>query len=219
MGDAAQDVAAILDHLDADRFVTAGWSGGGPHALACAAMLPDRCLAAATIAGVAPYSAKGLDWLAGMAPENVTEFEAARAGEAELTAQVSEAAATMSKVTGADIAAAFGGLVTAPDVAVLTGEFAGYMARATRAAVASGIAGWRDDNLAFVNDWGFAVADIHLPVTVWQGDQDAMVPLAHGQWLVANIDGAQACLLPGEGHLSLITSRIEQIMADLAQRN
>ena len=66
VADAVTDVEAILDAIQADRFVTIGWSGGGPHALACAALTSDRCLAAATIAGVAPYPAPGLDWLAGM---------------------------------------------------------------------------------------------------------------------------------------------------------
>ena len=77
--DVAGDTAAVLDELGADTFVTAGWSGGGPHALACAAALPGRCLAAASVAGVAPYQAEGLDWLAGMGPENIAEFGAARA--------------------------------------------------------------------------------------------------------------------------------------------
>jgi pimeloyl-ACP methyl ester carboxylesterase len=217
VADAASDVGAILDHLGAGRFVTAGWSGGGPHALACACLLPGRCQAAATVAGVAPYSASGLDWLAGMAQENIDEFGAAIAGEAELTASISQAAARMANATGADIAQAFGGLVTAPDVAVLTGEFADYMARATRAAVATGIAGWRDDNLAFVKDWGFGVFEIAVPVTVWQGDQDAMVPLAHGEWLAGNIGGARPRLLAGEGHLSLVTNHLDAIFADLAR--
>jgi pimeloyl-ACP methyl ester carboxylesterase len=83
--DVAADTAAVLGELGADTFVTLGWSGGGPHTLACAAALPGRCLAAASIAGVAPYAAKGLDWLAGMGPENVDEFGAAVSGEAALT--------------------------------------------------------------------------------------------------------------------------------------
>src|SRR5580658_3573538 len=71
---AAADLAAVLDGLGVAEFVTVGWSGGGPHALACAALLPGRCLAAATMAGVAPYQAEGLDWLAGMGAENLEEF-------------------------------------------------------------------------------------------------------------------------------------------------
>lgn len=216
VGDAAGDVAAILDHLGVGDFVTAGESGGGPHALACAALLPGRCLAAATVAGVAPRSAAGLDWLDGMAEENVAEFGAAAEGRDRLTEFLTEAAAQLQDVTGAQIADALGDLVTAPDKAALTGEFADYMAHSMRAAVANGIAGWRDDDLAFVTDWGFTLKDITVPVTVWQGGQDAMVPPGHGRWLASRIAGARARLLEREGHLSLVASFIGAICADLA---
>jgi pimeloyl-ACP methyl ester carboxylesterase len=214
--DVAGDTAAVLDELDADTFVTIGWSGGGPHTLACAAALPGRCLAAASVAGVAPYRAKGLDWPAGMGPENVDEFGAAVAGEAVLVPFLDSAAVALGTVTGADVAQALGGLVIAADQAALTGEFADYVAAALRASMNTGIAGWRDDDLAFVKDWGFSLDPARgAPVAIWQGDQDKMVPFAHGQWLAANIPGARAHLLPGEGHLSLTVSSLDRILDDL----
>src|SRR5690348_3773916 len=85
VADVAADTAAVLAALGMGEFVTVGWSGGGPHALACAALLPGRCLAAASMAGVAPYQAEGLDWSQGMGSENLAEFQAALAGPAELT--------------------------------------------------------------------------------------------------------------------------------------
>jgi len=212
--DVAEDTAAVLDALGADTFVTAGWSGGGPHALACAALLPGRCLAAASIAGVAPYPADGLDWLAGMAPENVAEFGAALRGEAALTEFLEREAAGLRTVTGEGVAKALGGLVIEADQAVLTGEFADYIAAALRAATSAGVAGWRDDDLAFTSDWGFALEQA-APVAVWQGDQDRMVPFAHGQWLAAHIPGARAHLMPGEGHLSMTVSAFDRILDDL----
>ncbi len=174
--------AAILDQLAAPHFVTAGWSGGGPHALACAVLLPGRCLAAATIAGVAPHLADGLDWLAGMAQENVAEFSAARQGEAALSRLLSPEAALLAQVTPEQVTAALGGLVSEVDRAALTGGYAAFTAESFRAAVAAGIAGWRDDDLAFVSDWGLSLdsAVAAVPVSIWQGDQDAMVPFAHG---------------------------------------
>jgi pimeloyl-ACP methyl ester carboxylesterase len=214
--DVAQDTAAVLDELGADGFVTAGWSGGGPHALACAAALPERCLAAASIAGVAPYAAPGLDWMAGMGPENVAEFGAALAGQAELTAFLDREAATMGSVTGPDVAQAFGGLVIEADQAVLTGEFADHVATLLRTALSSGIAGWRDDDLAFTRDWGFSLTpEPPLRAAIWQGDQDRMVPFAHGQWLAAAIPGARVHLMPGDGHLSMTISAFDQILDDL----
>jgi len=226
VADVAGDTAAILDELGADTFLTMGWSGGGPHALACAAALPGRCLAAASIAGVAPYQAKGLDWLAGMGQENVDEFDAAVQGEAALTKFLQAEAVEVGAVTGAEVARALGGLVIAADQAALTGEFADHVAAALRASMNAGIAGWRDDDLAFVKDWGFslgwepaggtpAAPAVPAPVAIWQGDQDKMVPFAHGQWLAARIPGARAHLLPGEGHLSLTVSSIDRILDDL----
>ncbi len=216
VADAAGDVAAILDHLGADRFVTAGWSGGGPHALACAALLPDRCLAAATIAGVAPRDAAGLDWLAGMAPENLEEFEVAAQGEAKLSEFLLRFADAMAQATPDQLAEVFGDLVTAPDKAVMTGEFASFMTEQSKAAVRSGIAGWRDDDLAFVAGWGFEVTGISIPVAIWQGNADAMVPFAHGYWLAANIPGATSHLIEGQGHLTLVAEKIADIITELA---
>ncbi len=205
---AAADVAAVLDRLGAAEFLTVGWSGGGPHALACAARLPGRCLAAATMAGVAPCPAEGLDWLDGMGAENIEEFGAALAGEEALAGFLEPATHVLATVTGADVADGLGDLASAADKAALTGEFADYLAASFRAAVAGGVAGWRDDDVAFTTGWGFTMAEVGegAPVAVWQGDQDRMVPYAHGRWLAAQIPGARAHLLPGEGHLTLVHS-------------
>ena len=217
VADAAADVAAIADWLGIDTFLTAGWSGGGPHALACAAALPGRCLAAATIGGVAPFHSPGLDWLAGMAPENVAEFEAAVAGEQRISQFLEAAATELRDITGAAVAAALGGLVSPVDAAAASGDFADYLAASFREAVREGIAGWRDDDLAFVRDWGFAVGTgaPRVPVAIWQGDQDRMVPYAHGEWLAAQVPGARPRMMPGHGHLTLITTAFGQVLDDL----
>jgi pimeloyl-ACP methyl ester carboxylesterase len=208
------DTAAILDALDEERFLTIGWSGGGPHALACAALLPDRCGAAATLASVAPYGVAGLDWLAGMGPENIEEFGAALSGEERLNPYLEREAAGLREVTGRDVAAALGGLVSEVDQRALTGDYAELMAQTFRRAVSAGIAGWRDDDLAFTRPWGFDLNTIRVPVAIWQGDEDRMVPFAHGKWLAANVPGARARLLPGDGHLSLVT-HLERVLDEL----
>jgi pimeloyl-ACP methyl ester carboxylesterase len=217
VGDAAADVVAVLDALGAETFVTMGWSGGGPHALACAALLPDRCVAATSLAGVAPYPAEGLDWLAGMSGENVEEFSAAFEGERALNPRLELMARDLETVQGADVATALGGLVSDIDKAALTGEFADTLAEAFRRSVSTGIAGWRDDDLAFARSWGFDLSTIHCPVAVWQGGQDRMVPFAHGEWLAAHIPTARVHLHPDEGHLSLGVAALDRIVADLAQ--
>jgi pimeloyl-ACP methyl ester carboxylesterase len=215
VADAADDVTAILDALGADTFVTLGWSGGGPHALACAALMPDRCAAATSLAGVAPYPAEGLDWLAGMSTENIEEFSAAFKGERALTPKLELMARDLETVRGTEVAAALGGLVSDVDKAALTGEFADTLAEAFRRSVSTGIAGWRDDDLAFARNWGFDLETIQRPVAVWQGGQDRMVPFSHGQWLAAHIPTARVQLYPDEGRLSLGGASLDRIVADL----
>jgi pimeloyl-ACP methyl ester carboxylesterase len=215
VADVVPDMAAVLDALGAGEYLSIGFSGGGPHTLACAALADGRCLAAASVAGVAPYGATGLDFLAGMGAENVEEFGLAVRGADALTPFLEKEAATLSVVTGEQIVAAFGGLISGADAAVLTGEFAADLAKGLRGAVRNGIAGWRDDDLAFVADWGFPVEAAAGRVEIWQGDQDNMVPFAHGQWLAAHIPGARAHLEPGAGHLTMTVTAIDRILDGL----
>jgi pimeloyl-ACP methyl ester carboxylesterase len=217
VADCAEDVATIARALSLDRLYVAGWSGGGPHALACAALLPGLVAAAATVAGVAPHDAAGLDWSAGMGPENVEEFHRALAGPEALVPFLEAHAAELADVTGAQVADALGGLVTEVDRAAITGGVADYLAAEFREAVRTGVDGWLDDDLAFVRDWGVGLDELQTPVTIWQGAQDLMVPFAHGEWLAANVAGARARLLPGEGHISLV-GRFEEIVDDLLER-
>jgi len=215
IADAARDVAFVLDRLDAPWFVTAGWSGGGPHALACAALLGSRCRAAATLAGVGPYGEPDLPFLDGMGPENIAEFGAAVSGEAPLRGWLDENAASLRAVTGPKLAAAFGGLVPRVDKEALVGDFADRLAAAIRRGLAPGFNGWIDDDRAFLRPWGFDLSAIAIPVTVWQGDLDLMVPFAHGRWLAAKIPGAVAKVVPGEGHVSLLAAHRATIVLDL----
>jgi pimeloyl-ACP methyl ester carboxylesterase len=207
VADAAGDVAAIADELGADRFLTAGWSGGGPHALATAALLPERVLAAATLAGVGPSDAPDLDFLAGMAPENVEEFGLAMHDHDGLLAFVRRGAADMLEATPEQVADVLGGLAPPVDRAVLTGAFAEFFAESDREAFREGVWGWYDDDLAFVRPWGFDLDGIRMPVDVWQGTLDAMVPAQHGPWLVEHLPTARPHLLDGEGHLSIVIGK------------
>ena len=215
MADCAADTAAILARLGADRCYTVGASGGGPHALACAALLADRVLACATVAGVGPFGTEGLDFLEGMGRENHAEFGAAMAGLAELQAYLEQEAQGFAGVTGEQVAAALGDLVSAVDVAALTGDFASYVAASFRQALANGIWGWFDDDLAFTRAWGFDLDRISVPVVVWQGGQDRMVPFAHGRWLAAHLSAARAKLLPEEGHLSIAVDKFGEVIGEL----
>ncbi len=214
IADDLADSVRILDALDVDEFVTLGWSGGGPRALACAALLPRRCRAAATLAGVAPADAPDLDFTAGMGPENIEEFAAVAAGVKAYDAFLTDPVAGLAVVTGEQVAEELGGLATPVDVAALTGDFADWVAASFRGACTQGTIGWREDGLAIMANWGFDLAEVRVPVAVWQGRQDAMVPFSHGEWLAANVPGAHAHLFEDEGHISLV-NRLPEILLDL----
>jgi pimeloyl-ACP methyl ester carboxylesterase len=214
VADDAADTATILDHLGYQDFVTLGWSGGGPRALACAAMLPDRCRAAACGVGIAPREEFAGDVRDGMGAGNVEEYTAAFAGQAALE-EFLVGHSDVFSATGEDVAASLGDdLVPPVDRDALTGELAETLAASFRRAGAQGIVGWRDDDLTHLRPWGFHVGDITVPVSVWQGREDRMVPFAHAEWLAANVAGAQAHFIEGEGHISLIAS-IGTILDDL----
>lgn len=213
--DCAADAAAIADTIGAERFFTVGGSGGGPHALACAALLGDRVIAAATVAGVAPFHAEGLDWLEGMGEENQQEIGAAVEGPEKLEEFLAAWEPQLRQVRGPDLLEALGDLVSGADAAVLTGEYAEFAAGGMRNSISGGTWGWLDDDLAFIGDWGFDPASIAVPVTVWQGLDDRFVPAAHGRWLAAHVAGADARLLEGQGHLSLALGRYGEILDSL----
>ncbi len=203
--DAATDTATIADALGIERFVTAGGSGGGPHALACAALLPGRVAAAASVAGVAPYDAAGLDWLAGMGDDNLAEFGAAAAGAAELTAFLDEARSMILAGNAEELAEGMASLLPPADLRALEAGLGGWLHASMVAGLLPGIEGWLDDDLAFVTDWGFSLDTVRVPVLVVYGGQDLMVPKGHGAWLAENVPQASDDVDETAGHLSLWT--------------
>lgn len=210
-------VAALIDELDAERFVTLGWSGGGPHAIATAALLPQRCAGAICLAGVAPFEAAGLNWLAGMGSDNWQEFGAALAGPEYLDRFLTEAAVGLVDVQAGAVIDALASLLSEADRRTLDAGAAATMAAQLRFSVAQGIDGWFDDDLAFLAPWGFDLASLTVPVQVLQGSRDLMVPLAHGVWLADAIPSATRTLLDGEGHLS-VASQFGDAFAELSSR-
>lgn len=216
VADAATDVATIADALGIDRFATWGISGGGPHALACAALLPERVVAAASLAGAAPYEAEGLDFLAGMGEGNVKEFGLILEGREKLEPFLCAERDALLAAGQEGLAEGMRTLLTPVDAAAFTGETAEFLFESLRVGSANRIDGWLDDDLAFVKPWGCSVEQISVPVLLWQGAEDRFVPLAHGEWLASRIPTCQAHLSPEDGHITLLVRRVGEVHEWLA---
>ena len=219
VADAASDVGAVMDTLGVQTFTTFGHSGGGPHALACAALLPDRCVAAATLASVAPYDLYEGDWSAGMADANVEEFEWVIGGPDGLEAYLSSQLEGMAGVNGIDVDQTLGDLISQVDREELTGDIAEVIASWFRQTAVDGLHGWLDDDLAFIKPWGFRLDSISTHVTLWHGLQDRMVPLEHGRWLADNIPKAGQRFFDDEGHISMMTRGLRRIITELLDQS
>lgn len=204
VADVAADIAAVADSLGVDRFLTWGVSGGGPHSLACAALLQDRVIAAVAMASVAPYDAEGLDFLAGMGQDNIDEFGAAAQGEGALRPYLEAETAGLLAASPETLRDAMESLLPPVDRAVLTGQTAEFVHSSMTSGLRHSSDGWLDDDLAFVMPWGFDIAAIDVPLLVMQGEDDLMVPFAHGQWIASQRPAATVRLSADEGHLSLM---------------
>jgi pimeloyl-ACP methyl ester carboxylesterase len=209
---AANDIAAIADALGIERFAVEGGSGGGPHALACT-QLGDRVVAVASLAGVAPWEAEGLDWLDGMGQDNLDEFGATLEGEDVLRSYLAEQRAQMLASDPQAIGETLDSLLCPPDRACLTGELAEFLHEQIHVGLSGGVEGWLEDDFAFLEPWGFELEDIDVPVQVWHGTQDQFVPVAHGHWLAERIPDAEAHIYDEDGHLTLQMNRIGDVHA------
>lgn len=210
-----QDTESVLDWLAVDECLVGGWSGGGPHALACAARLPDRVRGVLHIAGVAPWNPEGLSWLVGMGRGNLEEFAAAAAGEQKLRQLLTPEADQLRTVTADQLASAMASLLPGTDVAVLAGNVGEDLAANMRDGLRESDDGWIDDDLAFVRQWGFDLDEIRVPVDLWHGDADLMVPIAHARWLADHIPDARPHLMDGHGHLSIGAAFADDMMRAL----
>ena len=214
--DCAADVRAICTALGIDRVAIWGISGGGAHALASAALLPDLVVASASLAGLAPYGADGLDFFEGMGEENADDFKLLVADKPALRAKLETDRKGLLAATADDLKKAFESLLTPVDAATLTGEIAEYLSFSGHEGLAPGIEGWWEDAEAQASPWGFDIADISVPVMVMHGRQDKFVPVGHGEWLAAHIPGVDARILDDDGHLTLLEHRIPEVHAWLS---
>ncbi|WP_405150182.1 alpha/beta hydrolase [Sphaerisporangium sp. NBC_01403] len=192
LASAAACASGVADALGIGRFAVMGHSGGGPHALACGALLPDRVLGVVSVAGLAPFGAEGLDWFAGMTPSGAASLRAAAEGRAAKERYEAGAEYDPEMFTPADHAA-------------LAGEWS-WFGDVVGPAVAAGPGGLIDDDLAYVAPWGFDPARVTAPALLLHGGLDRVVPGPHGEWLARHCPSAELRSSPDDGHNSILHS-------------
>jgi pimeloyl-ACP methyl ester carboxylesterase len=206
VADEAADVRGVADALGLDRFSVIGGSGGGPHALACGALLAGRVERVACQSGLAPFGPGGMgrdEWLDGMSTEIAHELEWAEAGEAVLEAKLTIAQQQMEKRLVTDPAALFGEGMSRGDREVLARpEVVAAFTRIVAEQAAHGVGGSVDDSLAFIRPWGFDLADIGVPVLLTYGLEDVSCPPGHGRWMAGRLRTAVVIEDETGGHLS-----------------
>jgi len=214
MADCADDARAICSALGIQRLAMWGLSGGGPHVLACAALLPDLVAAAASLCSPAPIDAEGLDWFGGFSQDAVDEVSLMFDDEPAARALFEKGRDETLAVSPAELARQWAAHAPNADIGFLTDE-----AASVQQALAAGIEGSWEDCWAEAIPWGFDLADIEVPVLLLHGRKDEAVPFAHGQWLAEHIPGVEAWLLDDEGHGTVRENHIGEVHAWLADRS
>ena len=213
VADCAADVRAIARALDIPRLTTWGVSGGGPHVLACAALLPEFVVAAASLASPAPYGAPGLDYFSSMGEENVEDTKLMLEDPVAARVKAKADRERLMSLTVEQMATAFPSLLSPVDAAAQTPELMAHLADRNKFALGPGDDGWWDDSISSMEPWGFDLGSISIPVQLWHGRHDRFVPFQHGEWLAGQIPGVDAHLTDVDGHVTLLLNRVPEVHA------
>lgn len=213
--DTAADVEAIAGHLGLDSFVTGGASGGGPHALATAARLPDRVLAVLLVGSLKPFRDEP-DYAVGLGADDAESTRLAAHGDLALWPFLEAKQADVLAMTPEALIEGLAAISPQADRAVLTRELGEDLLSGLQGG-AEQLHGWLDDALAFVAHWGFDVDDLAVPSYLWHGSEDPLVPFHHGEWLAARLPGVVAHLEEGEGHLSMAVAAFPRMLDEIAR--
>jgi pimeloyl-ACP methyl ester carboxylesterase len=204
VSDVAADVLAIANQLGIEQFAVVGRSGGGPHALACAAMLPARVTRAGVLVSIAPLDAEGLDWFAGMTESNAREFTTAAAAPESLIQELAETAAKVKANPMRHVTTLGPEMPEGDRRVVADAGIRALLAKNFAEALRDSAAGWIDDALAFCSPWGFNLSDIRVPVLLWHGEDDVFAPAAHARWMAGQIPNAELWVRPDTAHFGAL---------------
>ncbi len=200
VADVAADVVTIADALGVGTFAVVGRSGGAPHALACAALLPDRLTRAAALVALAPREAEGLDWFAGMTESNVVAYRLALAGRRAVAARLARAADQIRADPASKVVGLFREVPESDRRVVADHGIRRLLVRNFAEGLRDSTDGWVDDVLAFAGPWGFDPADIRVPTLLWHGENDVFSPAGHSRWLGRRIPDATVRIQRGTAH-------------------
>jgi pimeloyl-ACP methyl ester carboxylesterase len=214
----ADDVRDIAAALGIERLAVWGISGGGPHAIACAALLGDLVPAVAVLASPAPWQAEGLDYFAGMGELNVEDIRLEVENPVAARAKCENDRVEMLALDLDGLMGFLSTLLAPVDAAVLSGALGEYLIECTRSGLAPGSDGWWDDGQAMLAPWGFELGAIATPVLLHHGRHDRFVPFAHGEWLAGQIPGVDARLSDDDGHLTLTANHLDAVHDWLLER-
>jgi pimeloyl-ACP methyl ester carboxylesterase len=218
VADCAEDVRAIAGALGIERMAVWGISGGGPHAIACAALLPDLVVSVGVLASLAPWGAEALDYFAGMGELNVKDISLMLEDRVAARAKCESDRVLMLDQTVPELMEFLNSLLAPVDAAALTGELGQYLIDSVHSGMGTGSDGWWDDGVAMLEPWGFELSAIRTPVLLLHGRHDRFVPFAHGEWLARAIPGVDARLTEEDGHLTLTTHHLDDVHAWLLDR-
>jgi len=217
VADVAEDVAAIADSLGLERFAVLGRSGGGPHALACAALLPDRVTRTAALVSLAPWRATGLNWFGGMADSNRDAYTTASKNPEALSMRLVEAAAKIKADPASHLDILNPEMPEADRRVVEDAGVRVLLAQNFAEGLRYSAEGWIDDVLAFCSPWGFEVSDIRVPVYLWHGGRDVFSPVTHTEWLAERITHKQVDIEPDRAHFGALEA-VPKVLSWLLDR-
>ena len=218
VADCVADVRAIAQGLGIERLAVMGGSGGGPHALACAALLSDLVPAVAVLASPVPFGAEGIDYFAGQGELNVEDTKLLLADEEAARRKCESDRLEMLAAEPPELFDFLQTLLSPVDAAAMTPELVEHLVLGTHDAMGESSEGWWEDNLALIGDWGFDLETIETPVLLRHGRQDRFVPFGHGEWLAGHVPGVEAILTEDDGHLTLTTRHLSSIFEWLVER-
>ena len=207
-----QNIASLADELGFERFSILGVSGGGPHALACAYLMPERLKSVAIASSPCPFDyRRATD---NLSPGRLEEFALAREAPDMLRPMVNRAVSRIREQPAAYVTE-LGERLDASDGRLLASAAVSAMYCADLGeAVRAGGEGWLQEAHLLASPWPFDPADIGMPVRIWHGERDRIAPPRMARLLWRAMRGSELRLARGEGHLFFFR-HFDELLASL----